>query len=45
MKNEHAVALGALGGKSKTSAKRRASRVNGSKGGRPKKITLDKPKR
>jgi hypothetical protein len=32
-----AAALGKLGGKSKSSAKRRASRENGKRGGRPKK--------
>jgi len=45
MTNPHAAALGALGGSRKTPAKARASRVNGSKGGRPKKISLAKPKR
>jgi hypothetical protein len=37
-KNPHAVALGKLGGSSKSEAKRRASRENGKKGGRPKKL-------
>jgi hypothetical protein len=41
LKNPHAVALGKLGGtassKVRTEAKRRASRENGKKGGRPKK--------
>jgi hypothetical protein len=32
-----AAALGKLGGKSKSAAKRRASRENGKRGGRPKK--------
>jgi len=40
-KNEHAVALGRLGGKvgglSKSDAKKKASRNNGKLGGRPKK--------
>lgn len=37
-KNPHAVALGKLGGQSKSEAKRQASRENGKKGGRPKKL-------
>lgn len=37
MKNPNAVALGKLGGKSKTAAKVNASRKNGKRGGRPKK--------
>lgn len=37
-KNPHAVALGKLGGQSKSEAKREASRTNGKKGGRPKKL-------
>lgn len=36
-KNPHAVALGKLGGKSKSEAKQIASRKNGKMGGRPKK--------
>lgn len=36
-KNEHAVALGALGGKVKSERKARAVRQNGKKGGRPRK--------
>lgn len=36
MKNPHAQALGALGGKSKSEAKSKASKENGKKGGRPK---------
>ena len=43
-KNPAAVALGRLGGLSKSVAKRRASRANGAKGGRNKKA-LDMPKR
>lgn len=38
MKNPAAVALGKLGGKAKTKAKAAASRENGKKGGRPKKV-------
>jgi hypothetical protein len=34
--NKAAAALGKLGGKSKSAAKRRASRENGKRGGRPK---------
>jgi hypothetical protein len=37
-KNPHAVALGRLGGSKKTKAKEEAARLNGKKGGRPKKI-------
>ena len=37
-KNPHAVALGKLGGKSTSKAKTKASRLNGAKGGRPKKM-------
>lgn len=37
-KNPHAVALGKLGGRSKSEAKVSASRANGKKGGRPKKL-------
>jgi len=37
MKNPNAVALGKIGGRSKTAAKIIASRKNGKKGGRPKK--------
>lgn len=36
-KNPHAVALGKLGGKKSTEAKKQAARANGQKGGRPKK--------
>lgn len=36
-KNPHAVALGKLGGSKSTDAKKEAARVNGQKGGRPKK--------
>ena len=35
-KNPHAVALGRKGGQVSSPAKRRASRTNGKKGGRPK---------
>ena len=38
MKNPAAVALGTLGGKSKTRAKITASRKNGKLGGRPKSV-------
>lgn len=38
MKNQSAVALGKLGGKSKSEKKIQASRENGKKGGRPKKV-------
>ena len=37
-RNPAAVALGALGGRSKSKKKIEASRLNGKKGGRPKKI-------
>lgn len=37
-KNKHAVALGRLGGKSKTDKKADAARANGKKGGRPKRV-------
>jgi hypothetical protein len=37
MKNQAAVSLGRLGGKSTSEAKRRAVRENGKLGGRPKK--------
>lgn len=36
-KNPAAVALGSLGGKSKSEAKKAAAKENGKKGGRPKK--------
>ena len=36
-KNPNAVALGKLGGQSKSKAKAEAARINGKKGGRPKK--------
>jgi hypothetical protein len=42
-KNPHAVALGKLGGKAKTDAKVEAARLNGRKGGRPRKDDLSKP--
>lgn len=35
-KNPHAIALGKKGGKAKTKAKAQAARLNGLKGGRPK---------
>ena len=41
-KNPHAVALGKLGGKAKTSAKVEASRFNGKKGGRPHKTAQER---
>ena len=37
-KNPHAVALGTLGGRSKSEAKQRSSRNNGKLGGRPKRV-------
>ncbi len=37
-KNKAAVSLGRLGGKIKSEAKTKASRGNGKKGGRPKKL-------
>lgn len=37
-KNEHAVALGKLGGIAKSEKKAAAARKNGKKGGRPKKL-------
>ena len=40
-KNIHAVALGRRGGKVKSAAKAQASRINGKKGGRPKKEKPD----
>jgi hypothetical protein len=36
--NPHAVALGALGGKSKSDKKSAASRANGKRGGRPRSL-------
>ena len=36
-KDKNAAALGALGGKVKSLSKARAARLNGKKGGRPKK--------
>ena len=44
-KNPAAVALGSLGGKSTSEAKKAASRENGKEGGRPKKTVenLQKP--
>jgi hypothetical protein len=41
--NKAAALLGRLGGKSTSEAKRRAARMNGKKGGRPKK-TKDEDK-
>ena len=41
-KNPHAVALGRLGGKVTSKAKTKAARLNGAKGGRPKKDRLAK---
>jgi len=40
-KNPHAVALGRLGGSKKTKAKEEAARLNGKKGGRPRKTAQD----
>jgi len=37
MKNPHAVALGSIGGQSRSARKLAAVRLNGRKGGRPKK--------
>lgn len=37
MKNKHAVAMGRLGGSAKSEKKTMACRMNGKKGGRPKK--------
>lgn len=46
-KNPAAVALGTLGGKSTSDAKKAAARLNGKKGGypkgRPRKKPVDKP--
>lgn len=42
-KNPHAVALGKLGGKATSQAKLHAARMNGLKGGRPRKDDLSKP--
>jgi hypothetical protein len=39
MKNPHAVALGRLGGRVTSEAKKLAARRNGRKGGRPKRVT------
>jgi hypothetical protein len=39
-KNKHAARLGKLGGKSKSNAKRDAARINGAKGGRPRKAKV-----
>lgn len=41
-KNPHAVALGRTGGQSKSDKKRLASIANGKKGGRPRKVLLNK---
>jgi hypothetical protein len=41
-KNQAAVELGRLGGKSKSEKKAAAARLNGKKGGRPKKTNLEK---
>lgn len=41
-KNPHAQALGSLGGKSTSDAKKAAARLNGKKGGRPRKKSGDK---
>ncbi len=38
MLNKHAQALGRLGGKSKSSAKKKAARLNGKLGGKKKKL-------
>jgi hypothetical protein len=38
VKNPHAVALGSLGGSKTSDAKKRTAKLNGKKGGRPKKI-------
>lgn len=38
-KNPHAVALGRKGGQTTSTAKSKAARENGKKGGRPKKAT------
>lgn len=40
-KNPHAVALGKLGGKKSTEAKKQAARANGQKGGRPRKTAQE----
>jgi hypothetical protein len=42
LKNKAAQQLGKLGGLAKTKAKAQASRENGRKGGRPKKIQNEK---
>jgi hypothetical protein len=42
-KNPHAVALGKLGGSKATAAQRRASKENGKRGGRPKKVRFPDP--
>jgi hypothetical protein len=44
MKNKHAVSLGRKGGKARSEAKASAARLNGQKGGRPKKPRPDQPK-
>lgn len=43
MKNPAAVALGSLGGKSKSEAKKAAAKENGKKGGYPKGRPRTKP--
>ena len=43
MKNQHAQALGKLGGKANTPAQNAARRENGKLGGRPKKRKRRKP--
>jgi hypothetical protein len=43
-KNPHAVALGRKGGRVASEAKAAAARLNGQKGGRPKKPRPDQPK-
>lgn len=40
-KNPHAVELGRLGGKRKSKAKVEAARINGQKGGRPRKTAQE----
>jgi len=40
-KNPHAVALGRKGGSAATELQKAAARINGKKGGRPKKTTKE----